>query len=87
MGNIKLINKNIILLFKEIICYNSPFIKIDIDKNYNQYNFNLLYYFNSFIEIFKLIIDKIQIFGKYLIKVKYNYPVKNLQAIILSNII
>lgn len=61
--------------------------KVDLDINYTYYNFNLSNYSNFLLQILEPIINKIKILKKYLTKVKYNYLSKNVQIIILYNII
>lgn len=70
MDNINNINKYIVLLLPDIICWNGQLLKKDIDMNYNENNFNLFYQNNLSIEILKPIIYKIKMSEKYLFQKK-----------------
>ena len=87
IGNIDHFGEDVISLWHEIIRRNGQLIKIDTHINHNQHKFNPLDYLNSLTEILESIIDKIEMFEEYLTKLKYNCLSKNLQAIILYNII
>lgn len=70
-----------------MIYHNDQLVEVNTDMDYTQYKFNLLGHYNTSTGILEPTIDKIKISEENFTKVEYSHFGKNLQAIILCDII
>lgn len=87
IGNINNINKDIMLLWQDIIHWSGQLLEEKIDTNCIQDQSSQLNHYNAKIGILELIFDEMEISEEFSTKIEKDCLDKNLQAIILYNII
>lgn len=85
-NNINNVNQNIIILQQEIIYKSRHLLNEKVNIN-NIDNFSQILHYNILSKILELIINKLKMFGVILIKIDKSWLNKNLDLVILCNII